>query len=87
MVTARTEMHSNLPVFTYEFVQYTVWVLSYLIQRALLQKTSHSSIKWGNKLVNGSFQKLELVQTYVCMTYSFATKLWQYLYVKYSYNH
>lgn len=66
MVTTHTEVHSNPPVFTYEFVQYTVWMLSYLIQRALLQKTSHFGIKWGNKLVNGCFPKAR-ISSNLCM--------------------
>lgn len=33
MGTIHTKADSKPPVFTYGFVQYTVWVLSYLIQR------------------------------------------------------
>jgi len=38
MVAICTKAHSKPPVFIYGFVQYTAWVLSYLIERSVTAK-------------------------------------------------
>lgn len=60
MVTVHTETHTSPLVFTCDFAcrMYGCYLTAF--KGTLLQKKSHSCIKWGNKLVNGYFSKVRI---------------------------